>query len=151
MKIKFNENESYEVELGEEISVTEFLGLLERFNKIAKLINQDVLIASKPIYSKPHVIKRKKAIALMPLEIRYKRRDEYDKLLSNDANVYELWWHYYNDDNFLKWAEEKGYGNIIRSKKDFNSGKIWAVRAKLGIKQENINKLFEKYGTKKEK
>jgi hypothetical protein len=60
LKIKINENESYELNLPEEIEGESFLGIVERMNKVAKIILKEVDLTVPETLPQQQVVQVKK-------------------------------------------------------------------------------------------
>jgi len=62
MKINFNENESYEINISNEVNAEEFLNLLERFENLSKLIKLNNPNQPKKLSNRPTTYKTRKKV-----------------------------------------------------------------------------------------
>ena len=128
MKIKINEQESYEIKLDEEYDLQEFIKVLERIVKITQTITNEKIEKVEINETDKTIIRRKKSI------LKWKERDEVIEALKI---------HYTGTkEEKLRFAEIKGKGEVNWNTicKSFSAlRKRWNVKpSEIGLEEQSI-------------
>lgn len=118
MKIKINENETYDIIIPEQVQQDEFQGLLNRLQQISKLLGKDVFIMQQPTPkltraksgknkpSLPTFVKDKATALEIMKEIKNKKWDllaeRYKEIGRPLSDLSEIKYHGYKDQSYFQ-------------------------------------------------